>query len=123
MKKIFTNIDMRHNRIENVDNIYQKTEVDNIIKDLQTKIVNKVEKIEGKGLSTNDYTDEENALVHATKKEIIFSTYLEFPNVGEENVLYIAKDEAKSYVWNVEKQIYEKLDVEDVDIDIIQVVL
>ena len=63
MKKVFTDIDMRHNRIKNVDNIYQKSEVDNIIKDLQDKIDNKVEKIDGKGLSTNDYTDDEKGMV------------------------------------------------------------
>jgi len=31
--------------------------------------------------------------------QIIFGTHYEFPSVGQENKLYIAKDERNSYIW------------------------
>lgn len=63
-------------RLENVNN-YDDTELVNKVNNLQetvdnfdNNIENKVDKVEGKGLSTNDYSDEERNTVALNRKEI-----------------------------------------------------
>ena len=115
---------MRNNNIKNAGNLYNKSEIDNFVQEINKKLDDKVDKEEGKGLSTNDYTDEDKDKLNSSfKKEIEFSTYLAFPNVGEENVLYIDKDKKKSYIWDATSQTYTLLDEDEVDFDVIQVVL
>ena len=114
---------MRNNNIKNAGNLYDKSEIDNFVQEINKKLDDKVDKEEGKGLSTNDYTDEDKDKVNTSRTEIEFSTYLAFPNVGEENVLYIDKDKKKSYIWDPTSQTYTLLDEDEVDFDVIQVVL
>lgn len=49
-----------------------------------------------------------------------FYNRFEFPNVGKANMLYIAKDEKKSYIFNEEKLIYECIGSDYEEIKIIQ---
>lgn len=86
-------------------NPYTKEEIDNLLSD-------KVDKVEGKFLSTNDFTDDYKEFIDnlSLTGNIVFSTHLEFPNVGEEKILYIASDEAKSYIWDQKSQTYIGLD-------------
>lgn len=69
----------------------------------------KVEKEVGKGLSTNDFTDAYKQKIDSIKDQIYFSTYLEFPNVGEEDILYIDKENNVSYLWDDTNKIYKSI--------------
>lgn len=101
---------------------YTKSEIDKMISDLNKEINTKVTSVDGKGLSTNDYTDEDKALVHSgTKtKQIEFGSYIEFPTIGKEDTLYIAKDKNLSYLWNDTTKTYEHMKI---DYDTIQSIL
>jgi len=46
------------------------------------------------------------------KQEIYFSSYLEFPTIGEENILYIDKTNCVSYLWNNTTKTYESIVIE-----------
>lgn len=46
------------------------------------------------------------------KQEIYFSSYLNFPTIGEENILYIDKTNCVSYLWNDTTKVYESIVVE-----------
>ena len=48
--------------------------------------------------------------------EIEYSTRLEFPNVGKENVLYMATDEQVAYYWDEDHYVPVKGFVPDIDI-------
>ena len=98
--------------------VYNKTQIDNLMR-------GKVDKIEGFGLSSNDYTDEDRELLYslATSNQIVFGTHWEFPNVGKENTLYIATDEGRSYYWDPISQIYMNLDKDEFKVDVIQSIL
>lgn len=101
--------------------LYDKSQIDNLM-------ANKVDKIDGMGLSSNDYTDEDKLLLHtlSTSGQIVFGTHLEFPNIGVEDILYVAKDEYRSYIWDSESLTYKCLNTSNVitdDIDAIQSVL
>ena len=98
--------------------VYNKTQIDNLMR-------GKVDKREGFGLSSNDYTDEDRELLYslATSNQIVFGTHWEFPNVGKENTLYIATDEGRSYYWDPISQIYMNLDKDEFKVDVIQSIL
>lgn len=52
---------------------------------------------------------------------IHFRNRFEFPSIGEENMLYVAKDENLTYIFNATTLTYEKLGSPDYhEIDIIQ---
>lgn len=53
--------------------------------------------------------------------ELTFSTHLEFPNLGDQNTLYIATDENVIYRWDPKKMIYVSLN-SVIDINDIQVI-
>ena len=57
------------------------------------------------------------------KEQIYFSTYLEFPNIGQENILYVDKSDNTSYLWNESKQIYEGVKIASSDDYAIQSIL
>ena len=66
---------------------------------------NKVDKVAGKGLSTNDYTtDEKTKLggVEAGAKDNVVEAAgaSGFPQAGAAGKIYVAKDENKTYRWN-----------------------
>ena len=44
------------------------------------------------------------------EEQIVFGTRYEFPAIGEENKLYIAKDEQNAYIWKTNK--YELISVD-----------
>lgn len=52
--------------------------------------------------------------------ELIFSNHFEFPAIGEENKLYIAKDENAIYRFNKADNIYICLSRDYTEINIIQ---
>ena len=105
------------NRIETaVNESYSNTQIDTFLND-------KVDKIAGKGLSSNDFTDEERDLLHSITQQIQFSTYVEFPNIGAKNTLYIATDKELSYIWDEVAQVYVNIDKNNVDADTIQSIL
>lgn len=99
-----------------------KPDVQNVKQMLDDLYSTKVETIPGKGLSTNDFTDAYKEKIDSIKNQIYFSTYLEFPNVGEEDILYIDKDNNVSYLWDDTNKIYKSITFDQNDY-IIQSVL
>jgi hypothetical protein len=95
--------------------IYNKTQIDNLLTD-------KVDKVDGMGLSSNDFTDEYKDIIDSFSStgQVAFSTYLEFPAVGNDGILYIDETEGKSYIWDAENQVYKRIDEELAEGDTIQ---
>lgn len=67
---------------------------------------NKVTTIPGKGLSTNDFTNEYKQRIDNIRDQIVFSTYAEFPTIGQEDILYIDKQQSISYLWDSVSKTY-----------------
>ena len=82
----------------------------------------KVTSIPGKGLSTNDFTDTYKNKIDDLENKIQFSTYQEFPNIGQENVLYIDKTNKVSYLWDPVSKSYDSVTFDEEEV-IIQSVL
>lgn len=83
---------------------------------------NKVTSIPGKGLSTNDFTNEYKQKIDNIQDQIEFSTYAEFPTIGKEDILYIDKQQNISYLWNNTSKTYTSIKFDQNDY-IIQSVL
>lgn len=83
---------------------------------------NKVTIIPGKGLSTNDFTNEYKQKIDNIQDQIVFSTYAEFPTIGQENILYIDKQQSISYLWDSVSKTYTSVTFDQNDY-IIQSVL
>lgn len=73
----------------------------------------KVDKVPGKGLSSNDFTDEYKQRLDDLTGQIVFSTFAEFPVIGQVDKLYIDKTNNVSYLWNPQQQIYISVTFED----------
>ena len=58
----------------------------------------------------------------AVKNQIVFSTFAEFPTIGEEDILYIDKQAQVSYIWDDEAVAYKSIIVES-DLYTIQSIL
>ena len=56
-------------------------------------------------------------------KELYFSNRYEFPSIGMENMVYVAKDEHKLYIFNSTTNNYEVIGSDYNEIDIIQGIL
>lgn len=101
------------NQIETtVNESYTNSQINKLLED-------KVDKIEGKGLSSNDYTDDDKQLLHTlvTRGQIVFDTKDNFPNPGVSDILYVAKDVCLTYLWDDTKENYvclNNLDVEQI---------
>lgn len=52
------------------------------------------------GDGTNNYADLPYIGGESSMPQVVFGSRYEFPGVGEENKLYVAKDEQNSYIWN-----------------------
>lgn len=59
-------------------------------------------------------------LLLSKDERLIFSSYFEFPNIGKADVLYIATDENKQYLWSVTEMRYVATGSDWHDIQIIQ---
>lgn len=53
-------------------------------------------------------------------KEIEFNNRREFPSIGKENMVYVAKDENKMYIFNPSTLVYEVVGSNYNEIEIIQ---
>lgn len=53
-------------------------------------------------------------------KELHFSSRFCFPSIGKENMIYVAKDEHKMYIFNTETLAYEVVGSNYNEIEIIQ---
>lgn len=58
----------------------------------------------------------------AGENQIVFSSKLSFPEIGETKKLYIATDECEVYIWNEQSQKYETIG-SNAEIDVIQATL
>ena len=50
--------------------------------------------------------------VGEAKQEIVFSTFAEFPTIGEENMLYVDKRSQLSYIWDPDSASYKSMIIE-----------
>ena len=53
-------------------------------------------------------------------KEVTFNNRFEFPSIGKENMIYVAVDEHKSYIFNPTTLNYEVIGADYSEIEIIQ---
>lgn len=53
-------------------------------------------------------------------KETEFNNRFEFPSIGKDNIIYVAKDEHKTYIFNSETLKYEVVGSDYAEIEIIQ---
>ena len=93
----------------------EKPDVENVAQALQDMYTGKVDKVPGKGLSTNDYTDGDKHKVDTLAGQLFFASYQEFPNIGQEGILYIATDKNTSYIWNNTEMVYMSMTIDDTD--------
>lgn len=91
----FTNASM-----ENVSNVKQAIDY---IQSL------KVDKVAGKGLSTNDFTDADKQKLDKIESYLEFSTYAEFPNIGSPDTLYVDTAHDCMYIWNDIDKVYDSI--------------
>lgn len=93
----------------------QKPEIHTVSGAIEELFGSKVDKIPGKGLSTNDYTDEDKHKVDTLAGQLYFSSYMDFPPIGQEGILYIATDKNTSYLWNSTEMVYVSMTIDDAD--------
>jgi hypothetical protein len=74
--------------------------VQNVKQMLDNLYSTKVTSVPGKGLSSNDFTDEYKNKIQDLESQLVFSTYQEFPNIGSIDTLYIDKANNTSYLWD-----------------------
>lgn len=67
------------------------------------------------GDGINDYEDLPYVGNGSSTEQIVFASRYEFPSVGSENILYVAKDEKNSYIWT--GTYYELVSVDHNQID------
>ena len=73
---------------------------------------NKVEKEVGKGLSSNDFTDAYKNKLDGIEQELYFSSYIEFPTIGNANTLYIDNTRNAMYLWDSVGKVYTPIIVD-----------
>ena len=56
-------------------------------------------------------------------KEVHFNNRYEFPSIGQDNMLYVAKDEHRSYIFNPAALAYEVVGADYNEVKIIQGIL
>lgn len=116
---------MNENNIQSETIKYQNSNVpsvQNVKEMLDSLNTNKVSTVPGKGLSTNDFTDEYKNKIDALDQQLVFSTYQEFPTIGRENTLYIDKTNKTSYLWDPVQKSYDSVTFDEQQV-IIQSVL
>ena len=72
--------------------------------------------ISHKGDISGDVSKAENIYV----KEVSFGNRYEFPSIGKDNIIYIAKDERASYIFDSTQNTYHCIGRDYNEIDIIQ---
>lgn len=79
---------------------------------LDTLQSGKVSKVPGKGLSTNDFTDAYKQKIDDMANKIYFSSYIEFPTIGEEDTLYVDKTKNAMYLYDTVNKVYKPIIVD-----------
>lgn len=74
--------------------------VTNISEAINYILEHKVEVVPGKGLSSNDFTNELLDKLNSLEKQLEFGTFLEFPPIGEEGVVYVDTNANTMYLWD-----------------------
>lgn len=90
-----------------------QSKVDGLLKALEGK----VDKVEGKGLSTNDFSDELKAKLENLPENINnlsrYDTYSDFPVTGNTDTLYIDNSTHAMYTWDDTKLKYYSVSAVD----------
>ena len=76
--------------------------------------------ISGSVNSSQDISGNVDKAENIYVKEIEFNNRYEFPSIGKENMIYVAKDEHKMYIFNTATLAYEVVGSNYNEIEIIQ---
>lgn len=90
-------------KIDDVDNVLAE-DFNNLVADIETELDKKVDKVTGKGLSANDYTDTDKAEVAKIKDKVGFTDYATDTKAGVvkvESIKGIKVDESGEIGLNV----------------------
>lgn len=87
---------------------------------VEGNVLVKGNKISGAIGSSNSVQGNVNKANNIYVKQVEFNNRFEFPNVGTENMLYVAKDEHKIYLFNSNTLNYEVIGSDYTEIEIIQ---
>lgn len=87
---------------------------------VEGNVLVKGKKISGAIGSSNSVQGNVNKANNIYVKQVEFNNRFEFPNVGTENMLYVAKDEHKIYLFNSNTLNYEVIGSDYTEIEIIQ---
>lgn len=100
-----------------VNESYTNSQIDKLLE-------NKVDKEEGKTLTSNDFTDDDVSTLQSASRPIVAcDSILEFPAIGESNKLYVDKSTSFSYVWDDVNKSYLNTDENNINYDTIQAVV
>lgn len=90
------------------------------IQELRSEFTTKLDNKQDKLIAGNNITIEDNVIsaVYKDVENIKFATKSEFPYQGKEDVLYVAKDEKKIYLWDASTTDYTPIGGDSSTIDI-----
>lgn len=121
IEELSLRVDSMEQKIEDLSSV-DSTVIEEIKGQIDNLENNKVDKEAGKGLSSNDYTDEDKRLLQTlvTSGQVVFNKFEDLPETGSEGILYVDKEERLIYFWNDAASEYVSIII---DIDTIQGVL
>lgn len=121
IEELSLRVDSMEQKIEDLSSV-DSTVIEEIKGQIDNLENNKVDKEAGKGLSSNDYTDEDKQLLQTlvTSGQVVFNKFEDLPETGSEGILYVDKEERLIYFWNDAASEYVSIII---DIDTIQGVL
>ena len=90
------------------------------IQELRSEFITKLDSKQDKLIAGNNITIEDNVIsaIYKDVENIKFATKAEFPYQGEEDILYVAKDEKKIYLWDASTADYIAISWDSSIIDI-----
>lgn len=86
--------------------------VTNVKQMLDALQIGKVTVEPGKGLSSNDFTDAYKQKIDDMSNKIYFSSYAEFPTIGDSETLYIDTSKDAMYLYDTVNKVYKPIVVD-----------
>lgn len=86
--------------------------VTNVKQMLDALQIGKVAVEPGKGLSSNDFTDAYKQKIDDMSNKIYFSSYAEFPTIGDSETLYIDTSKDAMYLYDTVNKVYKPIVVD-----------
>lgn len=112
---MYLNIPTYNTTIQASSVAYQNQDVQNVtnVKQMLDSLQSgKVTVEAGKGLSSNDFTNSYKQQLDNMKNQLMFSSYAEFPTIGEIDTLYIDKTKNAMYLYDTVNKVYKPIIVD-----------